>query len=102
MSSVVVNFAKDGVFRMEYRDSQGKPGSLNGDYEADFTKTPIPLSIRNIPQLPHPLHTIIQYEGPDVLRVGRFAPRWRLRPIGFELDAEILLVRRPEANSESP
>ena len=64
----------------------------------------IPLSIRNIPRLPHPLHTIIRFEGPDRLRMSRFAPRWRLRPITFEPAAEVLLLRRSnsEAHPESP
>ena len=93
LSAVVVRFAKDGTFELEYRDREGTEVRFTGDYEVDFSKTPVPLSLRNIPRLPHPLHTIIRYEAPDSLRMGRLAHRWRLRPITFEPATEILLVR---------
>ncbi len=96
MSSVVVRFAADGRCRLEYVDPQGEIHRLAGDYEADFSKTPVSLSIRNIPQLPHPLHTLIQFSGPDSIRMGSFSPRWRLRPISFDPATQILLKRRPE------
>ena len=94
LSSVVVSFAEDGTFRLQYEDPKGKPFRIEGDYETDFSKTPVSLSIRNIPRLPHPLHTIIRYDGPDALRMGRLASRWRLRPIVFDPASEIPLERR--------
>lgn len=94
MSSVVARFARDGTFRLEYTDKQGGTHSLSGTYETDFIKAPIPLSFRNIPQLPHPLHTIIQFNGPDSLLMGSFAPRWRLRPIAFDPKTQIILKRQ--------
>jgi hypothetical protein len=94
MGPVLVSFAPDGGFHLEYVDAKGERKKLTGDYEADFTKTPVPLSIRRIKELPHPLHTIVQFEGADTLRMGSFAPRWRLRPLGFNPDSEILLERR--------
>ncbi len=99
MSAVVVRFAADGECTLEYENPQGEAVSLTGDYEVDFSKTPVPLSIRNIPRLPHPLHTILRVEGPDSLRMGGLAPRWRLRPIAFEPATEILLVRRRDAEA---
>ena len=96
MSSVVVSFAPDGKYRFEYVDQQGEIHTLTGDYETNFSKAPVPLSIRNIRQLPHPLHTLIQFRGPDSLRMGSFAPRWRLRPITFDPATQILLERRHE------
>ncbi len=96
MSSVVVRFSADGRCRLEYVDPQGEIHRLAGDYEADFSKTPVSLSIRNIPQLPHPLHTLIQFRGPDSIRMGSFAPRWRLRPISFDPATQIWLERRSE------
>ena len=96
MSSVVMTFTPDGKWRFEYVDQQRKTHSLAGDYEANFAKAPVPLSIRNIPQLPHPLHTLIQFRGPDSLRMGSFASRWRLRPISFNPATQVLLKRRPE------
>ena len=96
LSSVVVRFGADGKCRLEYVDKRGEINRLTGNYEADFSKTPVPLRIRNIRRLPHPLHTIIQFRGADSLRMGSFAPRWRLRPIAFDPATEILLERRPE------
>ena len=94
MSSVVVSFAADGGFRLEYADQQEEVHSLTGDYEADFSKLPVPLSIRKIPQLPHPLHTIIQFREADSLRMSPCAHRWRLRPISFHPATQTFLERR--------
>ena len=96
MSAVVVNFGADGSWRFEYVDPQEEVHRLTGDFEVDFSKVPVPLTIRNIPQLPHPLHTIIQFRGADSLLMGSFAPRWRLRPISFDPATRFLLARRPQ------
>ena len=100
MTSVLVSFAADGSFRLEYADAKGKRQELTGDYEADFTKAPIAVSFRRIKQLPHPLHTIVEFESADTLRMGGFAPRWRLRPVAFDADSAIVLERRL-ANEET-
>ena len=94
IGSVLVSFAPDGGFRLEYVDAKGEHQKLTGDYEADFTKAPVPLSFRKIKQLPHSLHTIVQFDSADTLRMGDFAPRWRLRPLAFDPDSVILLERR--------
>ena len=57
---------------------------INGNFEIDISKKPIPLSITNIPQLRHPLYTILVFEGIDSIKLGNFSPRWKLRPISFE------------------
>ena len=98
LKAVVVHFAADGASRLQFEDPQGQVVRLNGDYEVNFSKQPVPLSIRNIPQLPHPLHTILRYDGPDNLRMGVLAPRWRLRPITFVPKTEILLERRSRSD----
>jgi len=66
---------------------------LNGNFTIDFSKKPIPLSIRNIPQLNHPLHAIVEFLGGDSIRLGNFAPRWRVRNISFEQNKSIILKR---------
>jgi len=66
---------------------------ITGDFEVNFSKKPIPLTIRNIPQLNHPLHTIIQFKELDVIRMAEFAPRWRFRPISFNPETEIIFKR---------
>lgn len=94
LASVVVVFAPDGRFRMEYVNGQGETRKLEGAYETDFFKSPIPLSIRNIPQLPHPLHSLIEFKSQNTIRIGGFAPRWRLRPVSFDPGTEITLEKR--------
>jgi hypothetical protein len=66
---------------------------IRGYFQVDFSKRPIPLTIRNIPNLSHPLHTIIQFTELDVMRITKFAPRLKLRPIGFSRETEIYLRR---------
>ena len=98
MSSVVVSFGADGTCQLEYVDQQEEVHMLTGDFEADFSKAPVPLSIRNIPQLPHPLHTIIQFKGADSLLMGSFAPRWtspRSAPQRTSLSCEARSGRGP-------
>ena len=56
---------------------------VNGNFEIDFSKKPITLSIRNISQLNHPLFTIIEFVNADSMRLADFVPSWRLRPVAF-------------------
>lgn len=93
-SSAVLTVTEDGSVDLEYVDRRGRVHAVSGVLETDFSKTPVALSIRNIPQLPHPLHTVIEFEGRDHLRIAGFASRWRLRPIAFEADEAILLERQ--------
>jgi hypothetical protein len=101
-SSLVVSFRADGTCRLEYVDQQEEVHILTGDFEADFSKAPVPLTIRSIPQLPHALHTIIQFMGADSLLMGSFASRWRLRPISFDPATRFLLERRAEEGENPP
>ena len=57
--------------------------TLNGRFQFDFSKKPIPFSIRNIPQLTHQLHTIIEFIEDDSIRIAEFSSKWRLRPISW-------------------
>ena len=79
--------------RMIYKNSDsGETEELRGTFETDFSKTPIPLSIRNIPQLDHGLYTIIKFTGDGTLTVADFSTRWRVRPVAFQPDSEINLT----------
>lgn len=100
--SLVVTFRADGGCRVEYVDRQEEVRILTGRFETDFSKTPVPLTIRGIPQLPHPLHTIIKFRGADSLVMGSFAPRQKLRPISFAPATQFLLERRPGAEAKTP
>ncbi len=76
--------------------ASGSVTSIDGNFETDFSKRPVPLTIRNIPQLNHPLHTILLFKGDGTMMVGDFAPRWRLRPIAFSKHTSIVLYRVEE------
>ena len=88
-------FGRDGRCELRFEDEpSGATLILQGNFEVDFSKDPIPLTIRNIPQLPHPLHTAIEFTSNDSIRMATFATRWRLRPITFERDHTTTLQRR--------
>jgi hypothetical protein len=86
---IVLSFSQDSSFEMKFNQSD----SIKGTFEVDFSKTPIPLSVRNIPSLQHPLHTIIQFKDPNTIIMGEFASRLKLRPITFNPDEIIIFTR---------
>lgn len=87
-------FNTDGTCLLSFRDSvTGETNELRGTFELNFSKDPIPLSIRNIPQINHGLYTIVRFTSNDSLIIADFAPRWRLRPISFEYDTSMNLRR---------
>lgn len=78
-------FNPDGTCEIKIKDSiSNLIEILNGNFTMDYSKIPIPLSIKNIPQLDHPIHTVVEILGPDSLRMGFFSPRWKIRNITFE------------------
>ena len=88
-------FNNDGTCSLSYKNrDSGEIYILSGTFEVNFSKSPIPLSIQNIPQLNHGLYTIIQFTDNNTLKVADFSPRWRLRPISFQKDTSMDLVRR--------
>ena len=85
-------FNRDGTCNINVKDSTSNSIQiLNGNFMMDFSKKPISLSIKNIPQLNHPLHTIIEFLGTDSIRLGNFSPRWRVRDISFDQNKSIIL-----------
>jgi len=74
-------------------ETSGSVDIVNGNFIMDFSKNPIPISIRNIPQLNHPLHTIVEFMGDDSIRLGNFSPSWRVRNISFEQNRNFVLKR---------
>ena len=66
---------------------------LSGNFNTDFSKKPIMLSVRNITQLNHPLHTILEFVNGNSIRIAKFVPRWKLRPISFDLNTSMELKR---------
>ena len=85
-------FNHDGTCNIIVRDNTSNSIQiLNGNFMMDLSKQPISLSIRNIPQLNHPLHTIVEFLGTDSIRLGNFSPRWRVRDISFDQNKSIIL-----------
>ena len=92
--SVFFNFYENGNCFLEFKnDSTNSLITLNGNYEIDPLKKPIPLSIKNIQQLNNPLHTIIEFVSADSINIAKFSPRWRLRPISFDRNTMMSLKR---------
>ena len=93
MGEINITFNQDSTFEYVCNETTSTIIKITGKYEVDFTKQPIPLTIRKIPQLNHPLYTIIEFKRLDVLKMAEFAPRWRIRPISFKPNSEIILSR---------
>jgi hypothetical protein len=92
--SVSFYFFENGNCLLELaNDSSNSRITLNGNYEIDPSKKPIPISIKNIQQLSHPLHTIIEFVSSDSINLAKFSPRWRLRPISFDKKTMMSLKR---------
>ena len=60
---------------------------------ANLSKEPVLLSIRNIPSINHPLHTIVEFVDINSIRLASFAPRWKVRPISFDRNTSMNLKR---------
>lgn len=97
--SFVFNSDKTCVLKFVNKTSN-TTDTINGTYELDFSKKPIPLTIKNIPQLSHRLHTILAFIGYDSVRIASFSPKWRLRPISFETGKTINLKRISSGNRD--
>ena len=94
LSSIVVTFSQDGTCAMTIMGDENEATLIEGKFEADFTKSPIALSIRGISKIDHPLHTLIEFKDANHLRMGGFAHKWRLRPVSFTPESEIWLTRQ--------
>ena len=67
-------FNPDKICVLKFVDKQSNlVEAINGEYELDFSKKPIPLTIRNIPQLAHPLYTIVEFISDDSIRMAKFS-----------------------------
>jgi len=91
-TELLFTFNADGTCLLSFKNSiNDEVDKLKGTFEVDFSKYPLPLSIRNIPQLNHGLYTILKFTDNDSLVIADFAPRWRFRPISFEYDTDMTL-----------
>ena len=93
-------FNQDGTCRLIFKNhAAGSTEKLNGRYQIDFSKKPIPLTIRNIPQLNFSLHTIVEFTSNDSIRITNFSTQWRLRPISFDPAKNIKLKKESKATA---
>ena len=91
---LMFEFKSDQTCVLSFKDKASSTVEiLSGNFEMNFLKRPILLSVRNIPQLNHPLHTIIEFIGNDSIRLAKFSFRWRLRPISFDRYTSLNLKR---------
>ena len=98
-NEISIIFNKDFTCVLKYFDLESNNfETITGNYELDFSKTPISLSIRNISQLNHPLHTIIKFINDDSIMMAEFSTKAKLRPIAFETEKIIILNRIQELN----
>jgi len=101
---LIFKFFKDGTCVFSFKNNASNSTKiLNGNFEIYLSKKPISLTVRNIPQLNHPLHTIVEFIEDDSIRLAYFATRWRLRPISFDHNISMNLKkadRNPHAKIE--
>jgi len=82
---LLFEFKNNGTCSLSFKNrDNGEINELRGTFELNSSKSPVSLSIRNIPQLNHGLYTIIQLTDNNTLVMADFSPRWRLRPISFQ------------------
>ena len=71
--------------------NSGEEKFIQGKYQISFAKVPMTMTINEIRSLNHPLHTIIEFKDNRTIRVAKFSPKWRLRPVSFEYQSTIEL-----------
>ena len=76
-----------------YDDHSDELIILKGEFDIDYSKRPIPLSIRHIKQVEHSLHTIIRFVDTDSMIISEFSKRSKLRPLTFSEEKQLILTR---------
>ena len=94
-NKIEMNFYEDNQFNFVSEDKVSEfTNTLKGNFFADFSKKPVPLSFKNIKGLGYPLHTIIKFKGDDILIMERFSKANKLRPTSFNSSVLIVLNRK--------
>jgi len=93
-NDLLLKFSSDRTCLLSFTNNDSSSTmTLTGNFEINFSKKPIPLSIKNIPQLNHSLHTIIEFVEIDKIKLGYFSENWRNRPISFNMNESFILKR---------
>jgi len=91
---IVIELNQDQTCTLTIRDLKTESiKRISGMFVFDTSKNPMPLTIRDIPSLNHPLHTIVEFADNDRIRMAKFSKRWRLRSVSFEADNSFALNR---------
>jgi hypothetical protein len=95
---IEIFFSQDNTFDLKFIDlTKDSIEEFSGDYEIDFTKAPMPLTLKNITQLNYPLHTIIEFVQIDLIKSAFFSKQLKIRPISF--NKQKLFYLRKQTNS---
>ena len=91
---LIITFSEEN-FQMKIQNISKKSyDMLDGTYLINFQKKPIPLSLRDISNLNHPLHTVIFFENHETIIIKEFSPKWRLRTISFDDSENNFILKR--------
>ena len=83
-ASIVLIFNKDSTCELTVLDAESKETTvIRGNYSIDFTKDPLPLTITKVTGVDCNLHTIVQVDSPDVIRIAAFSPTEKMRALTF-------------------
>jgi len=91
---IIITFQSDSKCNLSLSDKKsGSNQIIEGRYYLDYNKKPIPLTIKNIPQLNNALHTILEFVEDDYIRISYFSSHLKLRPIAFLKGNSITLMK---------
>ena len=87
-------FKSNHRFKLIFKDKVLKTSNvIKGNFYADYSKKPISLSLKNLPNTSHPLHTIIKFKGNNLLIMEKFSTKEKFRPIIFNYEGSVELKR---------
>jgi len=90
------DFKSNQRFRLIFKDKVLKTKNvIKGNFYIDYSKKPISLSLKNLPNLSYPLHTIIKFKGNNVLIMEKFSTKEKFRPMIFNHEGKMVLKRSP-------
>jgi hypothetical protein len=93
--SVSINFKSDSTCSINILNkASGLMELIEGSYFMDTKKNPIPLTIRNSKQLTHAIHTIIEFQSHDSLRISYFSAKEKLRPLSFSKNGSLYIGKQ--------
>ena len=87
-------FKPNQRFKLIFKDKALKTSKvIKGNFYVDYSKKPISLSLKNLPNTLYPLHTIIKFKGNNLLIMEKFSTKEKFRPIIFNYEGSVELKR---------